>query len=137
MDMQENKNKKHMFFFRLLAVVVLLVIAGAMFVVGRGHTVYFDNKTTEYNGQKVETPYKVEVYVNGEKVAKLYDNERGMADWMGQKFTMRKGRGSEKERGVLNAALCDGRRGVEYSRHDAGASAGRVPFAVYSHGDGG
>ena len=33
------------------AVLLLVLIAGLMFVVGRGHSVYLDNKTLEYNGK--------------------------------------------------------------------------------------
>lgn len=68
--------------------VLLLVIAGIMMVIGRGHTVYMDNKSLEYNGQTYTTPYKVVVYVDGEQVAKLRDKERGMATCIGQKITM-------------------------------------------------
>ena len=71
------------------ALVVLLGIAALMFVIGRGHTVYFDNKTFEAaDGTTVETAYRAEVYVNGERVAKLAKRERGMATWIGQNFEM-------------------------------------------------
>ncbi len=69
-------------------IAVLIAICAVMFVIGRGHTVYFDNKSMEFNGQSVDTPYKIEVYVDDERVAKLYDGERGMAKWMGQNFKM-------------------------------------------------
>ena len=59
-----------------------------MFIVGRGHTVYFDNKALDYNGQHAKAPYKIEVWVNDERAAKLYEDERGMADTMGQDFSM-------------------------------------------------
>lgn len=81
------KSKRRLL-FRLGAIVILLGIAAWMMVIGRGHTVYFDNKKLEYDGQTYDTPYKVEVYVNGERVAKLYDKERGMATWIGQNFEM-------------------------------------------------
>ncbi|MBS6398199.1 MAG: hypothetical protein KH452_13795 [Clostridiales bacterium] len=81
-------NKKRTFLIRALAVLVLLVIAGIMLVIGRGHTIYFDNKTMEYNGTTVEALYKVEVTVKGERVAKLYERDRGMAPCMGQSFEM-------------------------------------------------
>lgn len=81
------KNKR-MILFRLGTILLLLMIAGIMMVIGRGHTVYIDNKSLEYNGQTYETPYKVEVYVDGERVARLRDDERGMATCIGQKFTM-------------------------------------------------
>ena len=81
-------NAKRTFLYRALAVLLLLIIAGVMFIIGRGHTVYFDNKTIEYNGKSYSGPYKVVVYVNDEEVAKLYDKERGMTTCMGQNFSM-------------------------------------------------
>nr|WP_294856161.1 DUF6672 family protein [uncultured Oscillibacter sp.] len=74
--------------FRVGAVLLLAVIAYSMTIIGRGHTVYMDSKRLDYNGQTYETPYKVEVYVNDEQVAKLYDKERGMSTWIGQNFSM-------------------------------------------------
>ena len=79
---------KRTLFFRLGAIVILLAIGAVMMVIGRGHTVYFDNKKLELDGKTYDTPYKVVVYVNDEKVAKLYDKERGMATWIGQDFEM-------------------------------------------------
>lgn len=81
------KNKRQLI-FRLAAIVIILVIAAAMFVIGRGHTVYFDNKTAEYNGQQIDDYYKVQVAVGGKEVAKLSSRDRGMADIMGQTLTM-------------------------------------------------
>ena len=74
--------------FRAGALLIVLLIAALMFVIGRGHTVYFDNKTAEYNGQTYEAFHKVVVTVDGEQVAKLGKRDRGMADTMGQKFEM-------------------------------------------------
>ena len=79
---------KRIILFRLGAILFLLIIAGIMMVIGRGHTVYVDNKSLEYNGQTYETPYKVVVFVDGEQVAKLYDKERGMTTCIGQKVAM-------------------------------------------------
>lgn len=81
-------NNTRKLLFRAGAILLLLLIAGAMFIIGRGHTVYLDNKAIEYNGQTYATPYKVVVSVDGEQVAKLYDKERGKAICIGQKFTM-------------------------------------------------
>ena len=69
-------------------ILILVLTAALMFLIGRGHTVYFDNKALEYNGQSAKAPYKIEVTVDGERVAKLYEDERGMADTMGQNFSM-------------------------------------------------
>ena len=84
----KNKTSNRRLIFQLAAVVVLIVIAYAMTIVGRGHTVYLDNKKLEYNGKTYDTPYKVVVLVDGEQVAKLYDRERGSATCIGQKFTV-------------------------------------------------
>ena len=35
-----------------------------------------------------EPPYKITAYVDGEQVAKLYEDERGMATCVGQTFTI-------------------------------------------------
>lgn len=84
----KNKTSNRRLIFQLAAVVVLIVIAYAMTIIGRGHTVYLDNKKLEYNGKTYDTPYKVVVFVDGEQVAKLYDRERGSATCIGQKFTV-------------------------------------------------
>ncbi len=85
--MKAQLDKKRLV-IRIAALLVILVIAALMFVIGRGHTVYFDNKAMDYNGNTYEGPYSVEVLVNGEKCAKLKDGERGMAETMGQNFSM-------------------------------------------------
>ena len=41
-------SKKKTLLIRILAVLVLVVIAAVMMVIGRGHTVYFDNVAGEY-----------------------------------------------------------------------------------------
>jgi len=75
--------------WRVGAVVVLLAIAAVMFVIGRGHTIYVDNKKLEYNGETIECPKKIVVYdENGEKIGKLSAKDRGMATCIGQTFKM-------------------------------------------------
>ena len=82
------KNKKT-FLIRLLAVAVLIAIAAVMCVIGRGHTVYFDNKDlTAGDGTKYEAPYQIQVFVDNESVGKLKSGDRGMASAMGQDFSM-------------------------------------------------
>lgn len=80
--------EKRKLIFRVGALLLVLFIAAAMMVTGRGHTVYFDNKTIEYNGQSCEAYQKVEVFVKDERVAKLSKRDRGMVETMGQKFSM-------------------------------------------------
>ena len=82
------KSKRRIVFI-LLAVLALAAVAGCMMVIGRGHTVYFDNKTLEgYQGQDYKAFERVVVTVNGEEAAKLDKRERGMSIWIGQNFKM-------------------------------------------------
>ena len=81
-------SNKRSLIIRICAVLALILIAACMMVIGRGHTVYLDNKTLEYGGQTYTAPYKVTVTVKGEQVAKLYAKERGSADNVGQNFEM-------------------------------------------------
>ena len=80
-------NKRRLF-FRLGAVALLIAIAACMMVIGRGHTVYIDNKTLEYEGQSYAPYYRATVYVNGERVSKLQPKERASATNIGQSFSM-------------------------------------------------
>ena len=73
---------------KICTVVVILGIAACMFVIGRGHTVYFDAKEIEYNGETLEPGYRTAIFVNGERVARLSAGDRGMATWIGQNFKM-------------------------------------------------
>ena len=70
--------------FRLGTVLVLVAIAACMIVIGRGHTMYFDNKKLEYEGQELDTYRRINVFVGGEQVAKLSAKDRGMATFVGQ-----------------------------------------------------
>jgi len=81
------KNKRR-FFFRLGAIVLLAAIAACMMVIGRGHTVYIDNKSLEYEGETYAPYYRATVYVNGERVSKLQPKERASATNIGQSFSM-------------------------------------------------
>ena len=71
---------------KICTVVVILGIAACMFIIGRGHTVYFDAKAIEYNGETLTSGYRTAIFVNGERVARLSDGDRGMATWIGQNF---------------------------------------------------
>lgn len=80
---------KRRILFSLLVVLILVAIAGTMLVIGRGHTIYFDNKTLEdYQGQTYSAFQRVVVTVKGEEVAKLDKRDRGMSIWIGQNFKM-------------------------------------------------
>ena len=73
---------------RIIALAVILGIAAVMFVIGRGHTVYFDAKSIDYNGETLKPGYRTAIFVNDERVARLEDGDRGMATWIGQNFKM-------------------------------------------------
>ena len=79
---------KRSLIFKIGTLAVILGIAACMFVIGRGHTVYFDAKTIEYNGETLEPGYRTAIFVNGERVARLSAGDRGMATWIGQNFKM-------------------------------------------------
>ena len=81
-------DKKRRILFSALTIVVLIAIAVLMFIIGRGHTLYFDNKAIEYNGQICEPFYKITIKSGGEQQAKLYEKERGMATCIGQTYRM-------------------------------------------------
>ena len=80
-------NKRRLF-FRLGAIALLVVIAACMMVIGRGHTVYVDNKSLDYNGETYKPYYRATVYVNGERISKLQPKERTSATNIGQSFSM-------------------------------------------------
>lgn len=75
---------------RLAAVALCVVLGAVMMVVGRGHTIYLDNKTLEdYQGQEYKSFERVNITVPGEdEVIKLAKRERDMATCMGQSFHM-------------------------------------------------
>ena len=79
-------NKRRLL-FRAGTILALIAIAACMMVIGRGHTVYFDNKKLEYEGQTYDTYRRINVIVNGEQVAKLSARDRGMATFTGQSFS--------------------------------------------------
>ena len=59
---------KRRLIFPTLMVLLLAAIAACMMVIGRGHTVYLDNKTLEdYNGQTCKAFDRVVVTVKGEE----------------------------------------------------------------------
>ena len=80
-------NKRRLF-FRLGAIALLVTIAACMMVIGRGHTVYVDNKSLDYNGETYKPYYRATVYVNGERLSKLQPKERTSATNIGQSFSM-------------------------------------------------
>ena len=81
-------NNRRKWIFRGCTLLIILAIAALMFVVGRGHTVYVDNKTLEYNGESYSALQRVEVYVGGERLSRLAKRERTSSTVIGQNFEM-------------------------------------------------
>ena len=79
-------NKRRLL-FQVAAVLLLVAIAACMMVVGRGHTVYFDNKKLEYEGKTADAVRRINVMVDGSQVAKLSKKDRGMVSFTGQSLT--------------------------------------------------
>lgn len=74
---------------RLAALAFCVALGAVMMVIGRGHTIYLDNKTLEgYNGQDYKAYERVVITVKDEQVAKLGKRERGAATCIGQNFKM-------------------------------------------------
>ena len=82
-------DKKRKWIFRGCTLLVILLIAALMFIVGRGHTVYIDNKTLEYNGESYGALQKSEVWVGGERLSKLGKRDRTMTTVIGNSFEMK------------------------------------------------
>ena len=105
-------NNKRKWIIRGCALLVILAIAALMFLVGRGHTVYIDNKTLEFNGQTAEAYQRVEVWVGGERLSKLGKRERTMSTVIGSNFEMKLintvNKGDEPTEEIVNISLPDG-----------------------------
>ena len=82
------KTTKRSWIIRIAFVLVLVLVAVLMLRIGRGHTVYFDNRALDKDGQSVAAPYKITVYVNGEQISKLYDKERCMVTKIGDSLEL-------------------------------------------------
>lgn len=82
-------NNKRKWIFRVCAILTIFIIAGVMALIGRGHTVYIDNKTLEYNRVTYSALNRVEVWVGGERLSKLAKRERTSSTVIGQSFEMK------------------------------------------------
>ncbi len=82
-------NNKRKWIFRGCTLLFVLLLAGLMFLVGRGHTIYIDNKTLEYNGESYSALERSEVWVNGERLSKLSKRDRTMTTTIGNSFEMK------------------------------------------------
>lgn len=81
--------KARKWLIRAGTLLLCLALAAVMMVIGRGHTVYLDNKTLEYNGTEYKAFSHVDVSVkSADKLIKLDPRDRGMAKCIGQNFQM-------------------------------------------------
>jgi len=71
------------FLYRLATVLVIVGIGALMMIVGRGHTLYFDNKAVE--NTQYTALYRTDINVKGNDEQNLFARERGMATVMGQR----------------------------------------------------
>ena len=74
--------RRILFIFALIAVLVAISIT--CFIVGRGHTVYLDNKSIE--GTEYSSYASVDIIYKGEKIVNLGKAERGAVTLTGQKL---------------------------------------------------
>ena len=111
---------KRKLIFRIVTLAIIIAVAACMFVIGRGHTVYFDNKElTGPDGTVYEPWYQIEVLVNGERVAKLGPEDRGMVATMGQNFKfevkLTKQKGGKMQGGTIGLKLPYSLDGIIYN----------------------
>ncbi len=110
-------NNKRKWIFRVCAILTILIIAGVMALIGRGHTVYIDNKTLEYNGETYSALNRVEVWVGGERLSKLAKRERTSSTVIGQSFEMKLintvNKGDEPTEEIVRLSLPYGWDGIE------------------------
>lgn len=94
------------FWYRLGSLALILIIAVLMFIVGRGHTLYVDNKTFETPAGTFEALYRTDVYVSesSDEMQQLSARERSAFKFMGQTATLnieyRTVRNGEKKQAV-------------------------------------
>ena len=68
--------------YKILTVAAILILAAVMMIIGRGHTIYLDNKALD--NPSYSAYYRTDVDVKNNEVQKLSARERGSATFMGQ-----------------------------------------------------
>lgn len=95
--------------FIIGAILLLIGIAVWMLMIGRGHIIYIDNKTIEYNGTEYKALNLVELSAKGNKSQEAFARDRIQFVCVGQKLkidyeaTMKKT--SLPEEGVLEMKI--------------------------------
>jgi len=106
------------FWYRLGSLALILIIAVLMFIVGRGHTLYVDNKTFETPAGTFEALYRTDVYVSesSDEMQQLSARERSAFKFMGQTATLnieyRTVRNGEKKQAVYKLRVPYGLDGI-------------------------
>nr|WP_321261783.1 DUF6672 family protein [uncultured Sphaerochaeta sp.] len=76
------------FWFRLIAIVVILIFAVFLFFIGKQHTVLLDNKTVTVEGQEIRALQLVEIQINKLQPMELAARDRDKEDVTGQKHSV-------------------------------------------------
>lgn len=99
--------KKRRILFTSGLIVILVGIAIICFIIGRGHTVFFDNKSID--GTSYESYAYIDLFYKGEKVTSLGKAERISISLTGQKISVevkyQKKRSSKEETKALDFDL--------------------------------
>lgn len=80
------KNNVRRLLFISGLIVVLIAISAVCLIVGRGHTIYLDNKSIE--GTNYSSYANIDIVYKGEKVVSLGKAERGSVTLTGQKLNI-------------------------------------------------
>ncbi len=93
--------------FTSALIIVLVAISIVCFIIGRGHTVYFDNM--KLSGSNYDAYESIEVSYDGKKIATLNKDERTSLTLTGQKLkvtlVVKKSQTSSKETIDMTIAL--------------------------------
>ncbi len=81
-------NLTRTFYFRSLAILIILIFAVFLFFVGKQHTVLLDNKTVSVEGQEIRALQLVEVQVNDLDPMELAARDRDKEEVTGQKHSV-------------------------------------------------
>ena len=76
------------FWFRFIAIVVILIFAVFLFFIGKQHTVLLDNKTVTIEGQEIRALQLVEIQINKLEPMELAARDRDKEEVTGQKHTV-------------------------------------------------
>jgi hypothetical protein len=76
------------FWFRFVAILIILVFAVVLFFIGKQHTVLIDNKTVTVGGQEIRALQLVEIQIDNKDPLELAARDRDKEDVTGQKHSV-------------------------------------------------